>query len=90
MIRNPPVDPKPGLVRLGADPDHGADVYVRPVPTAGCAVELNSDTSAARAVNQVYYTDPSKMTVDGRQVRYHRLPAERATRLVRALIARAI
>jgi RNA polymerase sigma-54 factor len=83
------LNPKPGLAFGSATVQPIVpDVYVRPSPDGGFAVELNSDTLPKVLVNQRYYAELSKNAADAAKT-YLSENLQSATWLMRALDQRA-
>jgi RNA polymerase sigma-54 factor len=84
------LNPKPGLA-FGSTMVQPIvpDVYVRPAPDGGFAVELNSDTLPKVLVNQRYYAELSKGAANDTAKTYLSENLQSATWLMRALDQRA-
>jgi RNA polymerase sigma-54 factor len=84
------LNPKPGLA-FGSTMVQPIvpDVYVRPAPDGGFAVELNSDTLPKVLVNQRYYAELSKSPANDTAKTYLSENLQSATWLMRALDQRA-
>jgi RNA polymerase sigma-54 factor len=84
------LNPKPGLA-FGSAMVHPIvpDVYVRPAPGGGFAVELNSDTLPRILINQRYYAELSRNAANGTAKTFLAENLQAATWLVRALDQRA-
>jgi RNA polymerase sigma-54 factor len=84
------LNPKPGLV-FGSTAVQPIvpDVYVRPSPEGGYAVELNSDTLPKVLINQRYHAELAKSAASASEKSYLADNMQSATWLVRALDQRA-
>jgi RNA polymerase sigma-54 factor len=84
------LNPKPGLA-FGTTLVQPIvpDVFVRPGPDGGWAVELNSDTLPKVLVNQSYYADVAKTARNDKDKTYLADCLQTATWLIRALDQRA-
>jgi len=84
------LNPKPGLA-FGSSTVHPIvpDVFVRPAPDGGWAVELNSDTLPKVLVNQSYHAEVAKAAKSDKDKSYLADCLQSASWLVRALDQRA-
>jgi RNA polymerase sigma-54 factor len=84
------LNPKPGLA-FGSTVVQPIvpDVFVRPGPDGGFVVELNSDTLPKVLVNQTYYAEISKATVNAKEKAYLVESLQSANWLIRSLDQRA-
>jgi RNA polymerase sigma-54 factor len=84
------LNPKPGLA-FGSMPVQPIvpDVFVRPGPDGGWAVELNSDTLPKVLINQTYYSKIAKTAKNQGEKAYLAECLQTATWLTRALDQRA-
>jgi RNA polymerase sigma-54 factor len=84
------LNPKPGLA-FGSTVVQPVvpDVFVRPGPDGGFVVELNSDTLPKVLVNQTYYAEVSKATVNAKEKAYLVESLQSANWLIRSLDQRA-
>jgi RNA polymerase sigma-54 factor len=84
------LNPKPGLAfGSAAVQPIVPDVFVRPAPDGGWAVELNSDTLPKVLVNQSYHSEVAKAAKNAKDKSYLADCLQSATWLVRALDQRA-
>lgn len=84
------LNPKPGLA-FGSAPVQPIvpDVFVRPGPSGGYSVELNSDTLPKVLVNQTYHAELAKSAKCEKEKTYLANCLQNATWLLRALDQRA-